>query len=157
VAKLSRKSLISLKLNHLTETGAVVIYKIQAKLVKDITLKEKLQRFSRDENMHKNELNKIIIKYGSYPLPLEKITRLFSTIIGFFSAIGGQYTILKTDMYLEKSGILTYRKQKGVLLDKVDNETIEKYNVFIKMEEGHLKWLTEWAKSRLPNTYKTRL
>jgi rubrerythrin len=139
VAKLSRRLLISLKPNHLTETGAVVIYKIQAKLVKDITLKEKLQRFSRGENIHKNELNEIIIRYGSYPLPLEKITRL------------------KPDIYLEKSGVLTYRKQKSFLLDKVDNETIEKYNVFIKMEEGHLKWLTEWAKSRLPNTYKKRL
>ncbi len=149
MAKLSRKLLISLKLNHLTETGAVVIYKIQAKLVKDITLKEKLQRFSRDENMHKNELNKIIIKYGSYPLPLETITRLLSTILGFFSAIGGQYTILRMDMYLEKTGIETYRKQKDLMLDKVDNETIEKYNVFIKMEEGHLRWLTEWAKGQI--------
>ncbi len=149
MAKLSRRFLISLKLNHLTETGAVVIYKIQAKLVKDTILKEIFQRFSRDENMHKNELEKIIIKYGSYPLPLEKITRLLSTIIGFFSAIGGQYTILKMDIYLEKTGIETYRKQKDLLLDKVDNETIEKYKLFIKMEEGHLRWLTEWAKGQI--------
>ncbi len=146
---LARRLLLSLKFNHLTETGAVVIYKIQAKLVKDVILKEILQRFSRDENMHKNELEKIIIKYGSYPLPLEKITRLLSTIIGFFSAIGGQYTILKMDIYLEKTGIETYRKQKDLLLDKVDNETIEKYKLFIKMEEGHLRWLTEWAKGQI--------
>ncbi len=149
MAKLSRRFLISLKLNHLTETGAVVIYKIQAKLVKDTILKEIFQRFSRDENMHKNELEKIIIKYGSHPLPLAKIIKILGTILGLFSTIGGEYTILKTDIYLEKSGILTYKKQKDFLLDKVDNETIEKYKLFIKMEEGHLRWLTEWARGQI--------
>ena len=146
---LTRRLLLSLKFNHLTETGAVVIYKIQAKLVKDTILKEILQRFSRDENMHKNELEKIIIKYGSHPLPLAKIIRILSTILGLLSTIGGEYTILKTDIYLEKTGIETYRKQKDLLLDKVDNETIEKYKLFIKMEEGHLRWLTEWARGQI--------
>ncbi len=99
--------------------------------------------------MHKNELEKIIIKYGSHPLPLAKIIKILGTILGLFSTIGGEYTILKTDIYLEKSGILTYKKQKDFLLDKVDNETIEKYKLFIKMEEGHLRWLTEWARGQI--------
>ncbi|MDR4497081.1 MAG: ferritin-like domain-containing protein [Candidatus Scalindua sp.] len=149
MSKLSRKLLLSIKLNHLTEAGATVIYSIQAKLVKNKKLKEKLQRFSREENLHMNELNKIIIKYGSNPLPLAKITKVFSIIFTLFSAIGRQRTILRTDIYLEKIGIATYRRQKELMLGLVDNETIEKYDMFIQMEEGHLRWLKEWKENRL--------
>ncbi|MFQ5963451.1 MAG: demethoxyubiquinone hydroxylase family protein [Candidatus Scalinduaceae bacterium] len=149
MSKLTRKLLLSIKLNNLAETGATVIYDIQSRMMKNKIFKGKLQRLSQDENMHKNELRKIIIKYGSCPLPLEKITRLLAKILGLFSTIGGQYTVLRTDIYLEKSGISMYRRQKDLLLNKVDNETIEKYSIIIRMEEDHLRWLTECTKNRL--------
>ena len=149
MSKLSRKLLLSIKLNHLAEAGATAIYSIQAKLVKNKKLKEGLRRFSKEENSHMNELNKIIIKYGSHPLPFEKITKVLCSIFSLVSAIGSQQTILRADMYLEKIGIDTYRRQKELMLGSVDNETIEKYDMFIQMEEGHLKWLTEWKENRL--------
>ena len=149
--KLSRRLLLSIKFNLLAEAGATVIYSIQAKLVKNKKLKEKLQRFSKEERSHMNELNKIIIKYGSRPLPLEKITKVLCSIFSLVSAIGSQQTILRTDMYLERIGIDTYRRQKELMLGSVDNETIEKYDMFIQMEEGHLRWLTEWKEKRLHN------
>ena len=96
-----------------------------------------------------NELNKIIIKYGSHPLPLEKITKVLCGIFSLVSAIGSQRTILRTDMYLERIGIDTYRRQKELMLGSVDKETIEKYDMFIQMEEGHLRWLKDWKENRL--------
>lgn len=145
---LSRRLLLLLKFNHLTEVGAIVIYKIQAKRVKDNILKQKLQLFCSDEKRHKRELNKIIIQYGNRALPLEKITKLLCVIFALLSTIGGQSMIVMTDILLEKMGIQMYRKQKCLLLDLVDNETMEQYNSIIKMEEGHLKWLTEWSNNR---------
>ncbi|GJQ59834.1 MAG: ferritin-like domain-containing protein [Candidatus Scalindua sp. AMX11] len=145
--KLPRKLLLLLQFNHLTEVGAVVIYHIQAKVVQDKTLKQQLQQFGKDENSHKRELDNIFTKYGSRSLPLEKITRLVCTIFALLSTIAGQNLIVITDMLLEQMGIQMYRKQKRLLVDLVDNETIEKYNVIIKMEEGHLRWLTEWRRT----------
>ncbi|MDR4506516.1 MAG: ferritin-like domain-containing protein [Candidatus Scalindua sp.] len=148
MSALPRRLLLLLQFNHLTEVGATAIYKFQAKMVKDNTLKRKLQVFGSDENMHKRELCKIITKYGSRSLPLEKITRLLCLVFALLSTIGGQNTIVMTDILLEHRGIQMYRKQKWLLVDLVDNETIEKYNGIIKMEEGHLKWLTEWRINR---------
>ncbi len=146
---LPRRLLLYLQFNHLTEVGATSIYKIQARLAKDDVLKQKLQELSSDENLHKRELNKIILKYGSRSLPLETTIRLLCIILGLISTIGGQKTIVKTDIFLEQKGIQMYRKQKCLFLDVVDNETIEKYNIIIKMEEGHLQWLTEWTKNQI--------
>ncbi len=127
-----------IRVNHAGELGAQDIYNSQIRFCKDIGLKKKLEKISREERVHYDYFEGELLKKRIRPTIMSPAWKLASFFIGALTTrLGSNYVHACTEA-VEEVIVKHYQQQiKYLEKSKADNSLKKKIKEFCKEENDH--------------------